>query len=71
MTALRSGTGRGSRPSGTGLVSRRSGTGRASRRAGSVEFPCAVCGRPVTRTTGEKPRKILCPKCGYRDSCCF
>ena len=37
-----------------------------ARRAGAVEFPCAVCGRPVTRTTGEKPRKILCPKCGYR-----
>lgn len=43
-------------------------TGRAAsprRRPRAIEFPCAVCGRPVTRTGG-KPRRILCPECGYR-----
>jgi NAD+ diphosphatase len=39
---------------------------RSHRGPRRIEFPCAVCGRPVTRTTGGKPRKILCPKCGYR-----
>jgi ADP-ribose pyrophosphatase YjhB (NUDIX family) len=28
-------------------------------------FPCARCGRPIGRTTGEKPRKIGCPRCGF------
>ena len=28
-------------------------------------FPCARCGRPVTRTAGETPRQIGCPRCGY------
>ena len=29
-------------------------------------FPCAVCGGPVRRTTGTRPRKIICPRCRYR-----
>jgi len=36
-----------------------------TRRAGRVSFPCARCGRPVTRTEAERPRKIGCPRCGY------
>lgn len=48
-------TARRTRPSGS----------RAVRRT-AITFPCAVCGRPVKRTIGTKPRKILCPRCGYR-----
>lgn len=35
------------------------------RRAGRVKFPCARCGRPVSRSEAEHPRKIGCPRCGY------
>ena len=28
-------------------------------------FPCARCGRPLRRTSGERPRKITCARCGF------
>ena len=37
----------------------------ARRPSGAATFPCARCGRPLTRTAREKPRKIGCPRCGY------
>jgi 8-oxo-dGTP diphosphatase len=39
----------------------------AVRRPGdrAVRFPCARCGRPVSRSVGEDPRKIGCPRCRY------
>jgi ADP-ribose pyrophosphatase YjhB (NUDIX family) len=39
---------------------------RAPRRTrGGPAFPCARCGRPIRRTSGETPRKIACPRCGF------
>ncbi|HKQ59484.1 MAG TPA: NUDIX domain-containing protein [Candidatus Eisenbacteria bacterium] len=29
------------------------------------KFPCARCGRPVTRTVRDDPRRITCPRCRY------
>ena len=34
------------------------------RRRGAPRFPCARCGRPVSRSERETPRKIACPRCG-------
>ena len=30
-----------------------------------ITFPCARCGRPVSRTVGDDPRRIRCPRCRY------
>ena len=30
-----------------------------------IRFPCARCGRPVTRTERDDPRRIRCPRCRY------
>jgi 8-oxo-dGTP diphosphatase len=30
-----------------------------------ITFPCARCGRPVSRTVRDDPRKIRCPRCRY------
>lgn len=30
-----------------------------------ISFPCARCGRPVSRTVREDPRRIRCPRCRY------
>ena len=32
-----------------------------------ARFPCAVCGRPVTRrpANATRPRHITCPRCRY------
>jgi 8-oxo-dGTP diphosphatase len=34
-------------------------------RASGPAFPCAVCGRPIRRTAGERPRRIACPRCRF------
>jgi 8-oxo-dGTP diphosphatase len=30
-----------------------------------ITFPCARCGRPVSRTVRDDPRRIRCPRCRY------
>jgi len=30
-----------------------------------ISFPCARCGRPVSRTVRDDPRRIRCPRCRY------
>ena len=30
-----------------------------------ITFPCGGCGRPVSRTVRDDPRKIRCPRCRY------
>ena len=30
-----------------------------------IAFPCARCGRPVSRTVRDDPRRIRCPRCRY------
>ena len=32
---------------------------------GAGTFPCLRCGRPVSRTTRDDPRRIRCPRCRY------
>ncbi|NOT33746.1 MAG: NUDIX domain-containing protein [Candidatus Eisenbacteria bacterium] len=49
---------------------RRTAAGTRTRRTrAAVErgpvFACRQCGGPVARTSGEKPRKIHCPRCRY------
>ncbi|MEO5616342.1 MAG: NUDIX domain-containing protein [Candidatus Eisenbacteria bacterium] len=40
-------------------------TAKPRRRAGRAKFPCARCGRPVSRSEAGHPRKIGCPRCAY------
>jgi len=46
-------------------AARATGGAAGPRHRQGPDFPCARCGRPLLRGTGERPPRIRCPRCRY------